>query len=657
MDKRLTAEMMATICCYHHGGLPDCIGKTLSGELKIPLCTRMSQIDKKQMEVVMERFKNDAGISENLITDMFDQANIEIVDAIKKICLNKMNDPFILNLFIKTLYSALIDADRYDAYLSDSGIDNVKGYACTSGMSTKINYYISNFNDYMIELQSKKSDDAKKEHVNQIRSDIYRQCLSASDRSNNLLTLTVPTGGGKTLSSMGFALECCKKFKKDRIIYVMPFTTIIEQNAGIIRGALLCGDDLLEDHSDVFEDDKAETYKLLTERWTSNIIFTTMVQFLNSFYHKGTQDMRRLHNLQNSIIVFDEVQAVPIKCIGLFDEAINYLTTICDTKVVLCSATQPTLGETSIPINNIELSGTEIIDDPHKYFNILKRVEIINETDIRIEDYEECADYILEKKGGSRSALFVANRIKTVQELYRILKNRVNKETIIYALTTRICPAQRKERIREMLKSLKDNDVKSVICISTPLIEAGVDVSFDVGIRSLTGLSSIIQTAGRVNRNGEKGIASCYVIKPEIEQLQNTPEIQIGAIHAMEMLHGKTTIQIVPEVIKKYFKLYYSDASIEKQFRYPIDKDDIYSMLTLCEKNLDDYDKIMCEIPPLMLWYKFKKAANYFEVIDQPTVPVVVPYGKALNMIEQINNENAFMTLSQKMSLIKSLMP
>ena len=210
--------------------------------------------------------------------------------------------------------------------------------------------------------------------MNAIRQKISDECFEAGRKESGIYTLTVPTGGGKTLSSMRYALEHSERTNKERIIFVLPYTTIIEQNAKVIREVLGESCDLLEHHSNVTEDDKRmldslgeeRDYRLLTERWENRIVFTTMVQFLNTFYGKGTRDMRRMHHLLNAVIIFDEIQTVPVKCMDLFNGAINFLNRVGNTSTILCTATQPDFSNISKDISEYV---EEIIDDAYELGN------------------------------------------------------------------------------------------------------------------------------------------------------------------------------------------------------------------------------------------------------------------------------------------------
>lgn len=197
-----------------------------------------------------------------------------------------------------------------------------------------------------------------------------------AEKESNIYSLTVPTGG-KTFSSFRYALAHASEFEKERIIYFVPFTTIIDQNASDIKKIFEGANFILEHHSNIIRDNEDEDYKLLTERWDSPVIFTTMVQFLNTIFKGGTQDIRRMHNLANAVLIFDEVQAIPLKCISLFNAALNFLSKVCNSTIILCTATQPTLDTAEKPL--LKNADSEIISDLTSIFKSFKRVNITSE--------------------------------------------------------------------------------------------------------------------------------------------------------------------------------------------------------------------------------------------------------------------------------------
>lgn len=629
----ITSEILALICCYHHGGLPDCV----NSKMEVTLLERFKKIDSNTLGEVYKKYINDININ---IDEIFDNACSEIELIIEKF--REFNDEtfFALHLFIKTVYSMLIDSDRYDSYLFESD-----GYDEEISNASNINQwqeFLIRLEERLASFSQKSSLNENEKRINKIRQDISDECLDSANNKEGIYTLTVPTGGGKTLSSLRFALKHAEVKNKDRIVYILPYTTIIEQNADEVRKSLKCGKDLLEYHSNVIEDDKAENYKLLTHRWNNRIIYTTMVQFLNTFYNKGTQDIRRLHNLLNSIIIFDEIQTIPIKCIDLFNSCINYLNKIGNSTIVLCSATQPALNKANVSIRFSE--PTEIIKDVDNKFKTLERVEVLDYTRKEGYTYEEASFFVYDIKKTSRSVLMVCNTVNSASTTFDYLSNIIDKDTHLYFLSSNLCPAHRKDIIADIKESL--NNKKHLVCISTQLIEAGVDISFETTVRALAGLDSIAQTSGRGNRNGETIKGYSYIINlRDDDELIKLPEIRLGKTHCKELLDsfgGNKDIfdssLLSPKSIKQYYEYYYSDPTLSDKMKYPVKNTSIYDMLDFNELNLNGYEDDF----PLQFRYKFKTAAELFKVIDNDTKTIIVPYKKGKDLISELLGDNSY---------------
>lgn len=278
----------------------------------------------------------------------------------------------------KMVFSVLIDADRTNTRQFEEGSKD-DTVVDTQELFSK--YY-----DRLLQrLQSFKGRDTP---INLLRQSMSAQCDQFAKRPSGIFTMSIPTGGGKTLASLRYALKHAMLFDKKRIIYVVPFTTIIEQNADDVRKIINDDVHLLEHHSNVVDDEAdidsgddsyvrtKQKLKLAKDNWDSPIIFTTMVQFLNVFYAKGSRYIRRLHNLSEAIIIFDEVQKVPTTCVSLFNDALNFLRDYCNSSLVLCTATQPALDfvEHKLLINN----DAEMIQKIDDVIDAFKRVNIVD---------------------------------------------------------------------------------------------------------------------------------------------------------------------------------------------------------------------------------------------------------------------------------------
>lgn len=544
-------EIFALVIAYHHGGLPDCEKgleeNTLEHRITNPKKT-------EDFLIVYNRFRSEIKID---LETLFDESCKEMEKFLCKLA--KLADrEFQINLIVKLIYSMLIDADRLDSMCFKEDI-NIQHYI--ESKNNVWNKYSFIFEDYIRQLEKTLNND-----VDKIRSQISEECLNYAKNAEGIYTLTVPTGGGKTLASMRFALQHNKIQKKQRIIYIIPYTTIIEQNAEVIRKALNYKCDLLEHHSNIVEDNEQEDYKLLTERWENDIVFTTMVQFLNTFYGKGTQDVRRLHNMMNATIIFDEVQTVPVKSMALFNSAINFLYYSGNSTIILCTATQPGLNQCyGVRIQDIK---GEIISDIKQRYKQLRRVKIVNQCKEQEYTLEEATEFILNQKQKVKSLLMVVNKIKTAEYLYKNLKMKT-KSNIMF-LSSNLCAEHRKDVLKKLKEELEEKS--DIICISTSLIEAGVDISFEVAIRSNTKLDSIAQVAGRVNRNGNNNIGYCYIINLNEGSYDKMLEIRIGGERTRTIFRNYPMEEVLnPKIIEQYFKEYFLEKEIQKNFYYPFE--------------------------------------------------------------------------------------
>lgn len=643
--QKIVADIMAILICYHHGGLPDCIF-----ESHIPIIERFKKnCNSEQYKKVIEYF-----ILENKnfnIQELFENACNEFGLIFNNLLQFKGESSFVLNLIIKLLYSVLIDADRTDTCIFMTG-ESLK----STQLTTMLEKYILNIETKLQQFKEIKVISELEKAVKNTRNLIADDCLKASVRTVGIYTLTVPTGGGKTLSSLRFALNHAKKHNLKRIIYILPYTTIIEQNAKVVRDILDCNNELLEYHSNVIDENKSDENELLTQKWDYPIIFTTMVQYLNTFYARGTQDIRRLYNLCDSVIIFDEIQKVPIKCISLFNSSINFLNKICNSTAILCSATQPGLFETKIPV--IKQTDCEIVGNVSECFNNLKRMTVVDKRIAGGYTYEMVNEFISALAKANNSILVVANTISTAENIYEQVKIQSDNFKI-YLLSTRLCPAHRKMLIEEIKEKLLKNE--KIICVSTQLIEAGVDISFDTVIRCLCGLDSIAQATGRANRHGESDIKNSYILNLKDENISKLTEIKLGATHCIEVLdefrkkpEAFDNELLSTKAIKRYFDLYYSDTQIEKQMDYPLknDSESIYEMLELKKSRETYYFECEKELIPIKINYRFKTASKYFNVIDNSTKTIIVPFGEGKKIIENLLNNISF---KDKLNLIKQL--
>ncbi|MDR2728077.1 MAG: CRISPR-associated helicase Cas3', partial [Chitinispirillales bacterium] len=391
----------------------------------------------------------------------------------KSLKLQKDYVAFQVATYLRILFSVLVDSDFTDTE-----------EFCTDISREPILLQSNVLFDKLIRNMPQNNDS----EINKIRAGIFGNCLMAAEKPQGLFSLTVPTGGGKTLSSLAFALKHAEEHGLRRIIYVIPYTSIIEQNAEVIKKIFGDGN-VLEHHSgfDIDEDDKRT--KWASENWDIPIVVTTNVQFFESLFANKTTKSRKIHNIANSVVIFDEAQMLPVDYLSPCMAAISEMILNYGVTTVLCSATQPLVQKYGYK----ELEFTEIASNPDDLAEQHKRVVysfVGSKTD----------GEIVQELTKRDSALIILNSRKHAFALYELVKESIFEESLFY-LSTLLTPHDRTNKIKTIKKRL--NEKLPVVVISTQLIEAGVDVDFPVVYRSIAGIDSIIQAGGRANREGK----------------------------------------------------------------------------------------------------------------------------------------------------------
>ncbi len=547
---------------------------------------------------------------------------------------------FYLGLLERFMESVLMDADRTDTADFMSGIETGTSYDTQQlwkCMERNMERKIAEFR--------KKTDSISKK-----RMDISDRCHAFADHPVGVCRLIVPTGGGKTLSALRFAIAYCKEHHMNRIIYTAPFMSILEQNSDEIRS--IAGEDVfLEHHSDMAAklDDAEElsAYELHAERWDSPVIATTMVQFLNTLFSGKTVCVRRMHRICRSVIIIDEIQSLPLKCVNLFNLAMNFLTKVCGCAVVLCSATQPPLDHMEYPLlmdEQVSMTGDYAAD-----FEAFRRTELISCLTPYGHTYEEAADFCEEKLQHNGDLLLIVNTKAAAAKLYQLLRERQEGNALVVHLSTNLCPEHRRDRLRAVGECLEAH--KPVICVTTQLIEAGVDISFRCVVRSLAGLDHAAQAAGRCNRHGEaERICPVYLIRLRDEHLGSLTEIQGGQGIVDGMLHyAKDEDLLSPEKLAEYFEERYSGDPKELSYPYPLEDTTLLSLLSL---NKDWYNMMPPKSHSPYCVQAFKTAGSAFQVIDSNTVDVIVPYNEeakaVIRELDTVHDPKAWMALLRK---------
>ena len=642
----LFGQMLGLCIASHHGeGLIDCLDgegnpKWIERFNKTDELTHLVECERNADEVVQQKAYELAG--ENLIRSL--------LNAVKPILsnqtINNKIKEFYLGCLTRFLFSCLIDADRINSSdFEREAQKEVRHLAEKPDWQSAID-----------KLEAKLAGFENRYPIDEIRRRISDDCLKRAVDFQGIYTLTVPTGGGKTLASLRYALHHAQKHNLDRIIYIIPYTSIIDQNAQAVREIL--GEYwILEHHSNLEPEKQSWQDKLLSENWDKPIVFTTMVQFLDAWFGGGTRGARHIHPMTNSVLIFDEIQTLPVKCVHLFCNVLNWLTTFGKSTAVLCTATQPLLGESGLRNfpegkreriaargllrlpENAEIMGKH--QDLDKLFADLSRVEIRFNEKAGGWNVEEAVAFLLEQFQTTQSCLFIVNTKKWAQELYQYCKAQNVPPEALFHLSTHQCAAHRKAIFDTIKGRLKNG--KPVICISTQLIEAGVDISMACVIRALGGLDSIAQAAGRCNRHGEKkGKGQVWVLNLQEQDFTRIlPDIQAGKNHAERVFRdfaGQDILQ--PAAMERYFEYYFYQRSDEMS--YSVKNSATGSLLDwLSDNALNPYgEKNNKRSKPLpLLMQSFKSAGRAFQAIDAPTHAVIVPYGEGAELIAKLCGE------------------
>lgn len=638
----IVARFLAICIASHHSGLIDCLEPDGTDRLT----QRLEKPDSSTR--FFQAWTNlDPSVRRRAETLMRDPALVaEVRNAIASVA-NSLNkgegDKDIqLGLLLRMLFSCLIDADR----------TNTANFENPPAAAHRQNQAYETWERLVERLDRHLSQMSADGLVNGIRHQISDECFRAADRSGGIYTLTVPTGGGKTLSALRFALEHARRYGLDRIIFVSPYISIVDQNAAVARSILEpegapYASVVLEHHSNVQDDPHDEVgrpdlwrRRVLAENWDAPVVFTTSVQLVEALFGSGTRSVRRLHAMASAVIVFDEVQTLPIKMVHLFNNAINLLASQCGSTVVLCTATQPLL-ETVCKTRGAAKLGNPpgLVTNPQRFFEQLKRYEVFDHTD-RPEGWQvvDVAELALAEAQKHGSCLVIVNTKKDARELFQSLREQVGVNALVVHLSTGMCPAHRVETLERMCARLPNaTGDQPVICVSTQLIEAGVDIDFACVIRDLAGLDSIAQAAGRCNRHGARSNSGKVHIVEFPEPPAQLDEIRQGRTVARELLGqwrranpGKGFPLDDPQQMKEYYnRTFYRRRD---EMSYSVGPEGIgrsTSMLELLGANGQARNEAAKSNRPLrrsLLLQSFQTANNAFALIAN-TQGIVVPHG------------------------------
>ena len=589
-------HLLAYLIAGHHAGLADWYDK---GSLKL----RLQQADDELVASLSGLVES--GLSE----DSFLLSNNDLTQNFLAFWEKPEQEKLFkeLHIWLRFLFSCLVDADFLDTEAFMNGYADADA-AQAAGLRPKfpsLDELHRRYEQYMAQLLEKAD---KNSTLNQERHAILQQCFSAAETDRTLFSLTVPTGGGKTLASLGFALKHALKFGKKRIIYAIPFTSIIEQNADVFRKAL--GDDVvLEHHSNLEVADNKETAKtrLATENWDAPLIVTTNVQLFESLFAAKSSRCRKIHNIVDSVIILDEAQQLPRDFQKPITDMMRVLARDYGVSFVLCTATQPELGKNIDPFGRTILEGLpdvrEIVADKIALSEKLRRVRIkMPPANDETQSWQEIADEIAVRP----CVLAVVNTRKHAQKLFAALPS----DGIKLHLSANMCATHRSEVIalvRRYLALYRAGSLhKPLWLVSTQLIEAGVDLDFPCVYRAMAGLDSIAQAAGRCNREGKLPQLGEVVVF-RAEEGAPSGSLKQGQDISEEMLKaGLLGDPLSPSVFAEYFRRFNGKGAV--------DKHDITRLLTAESSNEN----------PLAI--KFRTAAERFRLIDNQGVALIVPF-------------------------------
>ncbi len=589
-------QIIAYVIAGHHAGLADREG---------PRSSLTSRLQEKEIEPY------------NLApADLLKPQRVLAVPSIKMPDNDRDAIGFQLAFFTRMLFSCLVDAD----FLATERF--------MSPQRAKLRPQDSSpFEEMQTALQSllnEKAEAAPPGKVKECRQQVLAACREASQFPPGLFSLTVPTGGGKTLSSLAFAIDHLLKHDRSRIIYAIPFTSIIEQTANVFREVFADLDSslVLEHHSNVDPDSQHESpqSRLAAENWDAPLVVTTNVQFFESLFAAKTSRCRKLHNLTNSIIILDEAQTLPVDrlrpCLAVLNELVlNYGCTI-----VLCTATQPGIlhrEDFKIGLQDVR----EIIPKPAELYQTLKRVDVTKAGTLT-------DDELIERLSKHDAFLTIVNTRAHAAKLYRELSEQLDCQDSVFHLSTYMCGQHRSEVISEIRQRLNDGEFCRVI--STQLIEAGVDVDFPVVYRAMTGIDSIAQAAGRCNREGRLPTGDVFVFEPA--EVKLIGYLKSVAQTAREIAPDFDDL-LDPEAVQKYFELHYWNQAGENKWDKTSDKGVM---------NCFPYGNNMP--------FNFRTAAERFRMIEENGQTIYVPYKKeGEQLIQQLRDDGPDRFLLRKL--------
>jgi CRISPR-associated endonuclease/helicase Cas3 len=569
-------KLLAYVIAGHHAGLANGIDP---GDGRATLKERLG----RPIPVLDEVWEAEIVLPEQLSFPVFKQ--VENMQG------------FQVAFLVRMLYSCLVDADYLDTECFYFGLEGKRQQRVEQPSFEVLK---ERLDQHLSDLLAKHAHCAP-ESVNGLRGRILEHARSQAQLEPGLFSLTVPTGGGKTLTSMAFALDHAVAHGQRRVIYVIPFTSIIEQNAGVFRKLFeALGEDIVLEHHSTFDDsgfgwrdETKDKLRLAMENWDATVVVTTAVQFFESLFADRSSKCRKLHNITGSVIILDEAQMLPQKLLRPTMAAIDELARNYRCSVVLCTATQPALLR-SDEFNNGFDRVREIAPEPQQLYRQLDRVSVRH---IGVQTDEQLA----ERLRGKWQILVIVNNRRHA----RSLCERFGGGDGYFHLTTLMCAKHRKEKLEQIRQRLRDKEACRVV--STSLIEAGVDVDFPLVMRAESGLDAIAQAAGRCNREGRQSKAASEVLIFSSPDWPAPPELAQQAASMRTVLRNHEGDLLAPDAIKIYFQ----DLFWREKERLDTKR--------LMKLHRDHYERLS---------FPFQTIASEYRIIENFMRPIIIPFDK-----------------------------
>lgn len=624
-------------------------------------------------EHILNAFKEFEAINKK-INKVLDSEEIEIIDEdienkdekIKEI--RKIKRYFYYHCTVRLILSILKEADISDTV-------NVFAEEKIAEINEKEIMELWNNIENNVENKYRKFEKSGSDMpINRVRKKLSEEAKKRGKTDTaGVYRLELPTGSGKTLTSFRYAVEQAKHQKKDRIIYVTAFLSVLEQNAEEIKKIVKNDECILEHHSNALEENEyygeeyGEKYKEMIKRqhllnsWDSPVILTTMVQFYNTLFKGKASNIRRFSKLINSVVIVDEVQSLPKKTVYISNLMTNFMKYFMNCTIVHCTATQPCFDdkilEHRVLYGNKKNENSDIVSMKIEEKSVFDRVKIYNKSGKGgsiITGTKELAEFIAEIYEKEGSILVILNTKKAVKKIYDNLKEKLeSSDKNLYYLSTNMCAAHRLDKIKEIKEKLSKNE--KIVCVSTQLIEAGVDVDFNTVIRSMTGIDSMIQSIGRCNREGKLEKGNFYIVNYSEEEFKYLKEIKKSAESASKIL--EENIEKIDDLRERYYRGYYINNTAE--LRYNIEKTPL-NLLSLLSENSNfrsEYKKMQGKsYNNYNIAQSFKTAATVFNLIDSETTPIIVNYDKNSDkLIGELKEAMKYYKISVIKSLLKKL--